>query len=135
AAMAFGGGRRAIWIRDAGDALASGPLADVLEDSPGDTVIVLEAGELPSRSSLRKLIEWSERAVAVACYHDEARDVAGVVREAMAAHGLTVAPDALRYLSERMGGDRLVTRSELDKLALYMGTPGGTDGSRQIELA
>ncbi len=131
AALAFGGGRRAVWIRDAGDALASGPLADVIERSAGDTVIVLEAGELPSRSSLRKLIEGSERAVAVACYHDEARDVAGVVREAMAAHGLTVAPDALRYLSERMGGDRLVTRSELDKLALYM----GTDGSRQIELA
>lgn len=135
AALSFTGGRRAVWIRDATDALASGPLPAVLEESAGDTVIVIEAGELPSRSSLRKLIEGSDRAVAAACYHDETRDVAAVVREAMTKHGLTVAPDALRYLSERMGGDRLITRAELDKLALYMLADGTGTAPRQIELA
>src|SRR5258707_6628519 len=135
AAQALTGGRRAVWIRDAGDALASGPLADLLDDDApdrgGDTVVVIEAGDLPSRSSLRKLVEGAARAVAVGCYHDEARDVAGVIRDAMAKHGLSVAPDALRYLSEHMGGDRLVTRAELDKLALYM---HGAAGERTIAL-
>ena len=135
AALSFTGGRRAVWIRDATDALAAGPLPDVLEESVGDTVIVIEAGELPSRSSLRKLIEASERGVAVGCYHDESRDVAAVVRDTLAKHGLAIAPDALRYLGERMGGDRLITRGELEKLALYMLADGAGNPARQVELA
>jgi DNA polymerase-3 subunit delta len=135
AALSFTGGRRAVWLRDATDALASGPLPDVLEDSPGDTVLVIEAGEQPARSSLRKLIEGSGRAVAVGCYHDESRDVAAVVRDALAKHGLSIAPDALRYLGERMGGDRMITRAELDKLALYMLADGDGHAPRQVELA
>ena len=136
AALSLTGGRRAIWVRDAGDALTAGPLGDVLdgstEDRGGDTVVVLEAGDLPARSSLRKLVEGSERAVAVGCYHDEARDVTGVIRDTLGKHGLTVSPDALRYLAENMGSDRLVTRGELEKLAIYM---AGGGGSRQVELA
>lgn len=139
AALALTGGRRAIWVRDAGDALAGGPLADVLdgatEDRGGDTVVVLEAGDLPSRSSLRKLVEGSERAISVACYHDETRDVAGVIRDTLGKHGLTASPDALRYLADNMGGDRLITRGELDKLALYMRVADGAAPPRQIELA
>jgi DNA polymerase-3 subunit delta len=135
AALSFTGGRRAVWIRDATDGLAGGALPAVLEESAGDTVIVIEAGELPSRSSLRKLIEGSERAVAVGCYHDETRDVAAVVRDALTKQGLAIAPDALRYLTERMGGDRLITRTELDKLALYMLADGTGNPPRQVELA
>jgi DNA polymerase-3 subunit delta len=135
AAMSLTGGRRAVWIRDATDGLAGSALPAVLEESVGDTVIVIEAGELPSRSSLRKLIEGSERAVAVGCYHDETRDVAAVVRDALTKHGLAIAPDALRYLTERMGGDRLITRAELDKLALYMLADGAGNAPRQVELA
>ncbi|MBI3513528.1 MAG: DNA polymerase III subunit delta [Proteobacteria bacterium] len=139
AAQALTGGRRAVWLRDAGDALASGPLADLLDDAVpdrgGDTVVVLEAGDLPARSSLRKLVEGATRAVAVGCYHDEARDVATVIRDAMTKHGLSVAPDALRYLSEHLGGDRLVTRAEIDKLALYMQHGGDdTTGGRTVAL-
>jgi DNA polymerase-3 subunit delta len=136
AALALTGGRRAVWIRDATDALAAGPLGELLDDATedrgGDTVVVIEAGDLPTRSSLRKLVEGSERAVAVGCYHDEARDVAAVIRDAMAQQGLAVSPDALRYLADNMGSDRLVTRAELDKLALYM---LDAEGGRQVELA
>jgi DNA polymerase-3 subunit delta len=135
AALSFTGGRRAVWIRDAGDTLASGTLPDVLDNAVGDTVVVIEAGDLPSRSSLRKLIEGSDRAIAAGCYHDESRDVATVVRDAMTKHGLAIASDALRYLTERMGGDRLITRGELDKLALYMLRDAGGSTPAQIELA
>jgi DNA polymerase-3 subunit delta len=136
AALALTGGRRAVWIRDATDALAAGALAEMLDDVSGDrggdTVVVIEAGDLPSRSSLRKLVEASERSVAVGCYHDQARDVAAVIRDTMAQQGLAVSPDALRYLADNMGSDRLVTRAELDKLALYM---LDAEAGRQVELA
>ena len=39
----------------------------------------------------------------------------------MAAAGLTPDPAALSYLLANLGGDRALTRSELDKLVLYVG--------------
>src|SRR5260221_12063724 len=57
AAQALTGGRRAVWIRDAGDALASGPPADPLDDHApdrgGDPLVARAARDLPARSRLR----------------------------------------------------------------------------------
>ena len=48
-----------------------------------------------------------------------ARDLAEVVRDALRAEGLSIAPDALADAVSRLGSDRGVTRRELEKLALY----------------
>ncbi len=47
-----------------------------------------------------------------------------MIRESLAAHRVTASRDATQYLVEHLGGDRLLTRSELDKLALYAGEGG-----------
>jgi DNA polymerase III subunit delta len=47
-----------------------------------------------------------------------------VIRETLAAHRVTASRDAGQFLVERLGGDRLLTRSELEKLALYAGDGG-----------
>ena len=44
-----------------------------------------------------------------------------MIRESLAAHRVTASRDATQYLVEHLGGDRLLTRSELEKLALYAG--------------
>lgn len=129
AAIAFTGGRRAIWVRDAADGTVAAALAGFLDAPAGDGMIVLEAGELTTRSKLRVLAEEHPLALAVPCYHDSVRDLDRVIRETLAGHGLEVAPDALEFLKERMGGDRMVSRGELDKLALY------ALGQRRVELA
>ncbi len=41
------------------------------------------------------------------------------------AQGMTVEPDALEWIVERLGGDRGQTRGEIDKLLLYKGTDAG----------
>jgi DNA polymerase III subunit delta len=128
AAMSLTGGRRVVRLRDAGDAVTAS-LTPVLREARGDTMIVIEGGELPARSSLRKLCESAANAVAIACYLDTPRDLAAVLRETFAAHRITASSDAVAYLVAHLGGDRLVTRSELEKLTLYAG-----DGGR-VELA
>ena len=47
-----------------------------------------------------------------------------VIRESLAAHRVTASRDAIQYLVDHLGEDRLVTRSELDKLTLYVGDGG-----------
>jgi DNA polymerase-3 subunit delta len=132
AAMSLVGGRRVVRIRDAGDGLTtqlSAVLAPSSGGARGDSLIVVEAGDLPGRSSLRKLGETLPGAAAVACYADSARDIADLIRETLSARRIAIASDAQAYLVTHLGGDRLVTRQELEKLTLYAG-----DGGR-IELA
>ena len=65
-AIAMLGGRRVVRVRDVGEALA-GPVALVAE-SPGDSLVVLEAGGLSRRSKLLGIVEAAARGAALPCY-------------------------------------------------------------------
>ena len=123
AQLSLTGGRRVVRVRGAADGLAR-LFAGFLGDLPGEALVVTEAGELSAGSALRRGFEASPRAAAIGCYPDAPRDRAGVVRDSLAAHHVTASRDAMHYLVEHLGGDRLLTRSELDKLSLYAGEGG-----------
>jgi len=121
------GGRRVIRVREAGDALAAlfaRFLASSGDARGEDGVVIVEAGDLPGRSALRRAFDDSPAAAAIGCYPDSARDLAQVIREAFAAHRIAASRDALDFLVEHLGGDRLLTRAELEKLTLYAGDGG-----------
>jgi DNA polymerase-3 subunit delta len=118
AAISFGGGRRVIRLRDIGDAQAPA-IADFLKDPAGDALIVIEAGSLPSRSKLRQAVEKAGNGMALPCYADSGRDLEGLISAVMDDHKLRIDRDATRYLVANLGSDRMISRSELEKLALY----------------
>ncbi len=118
-ALSLTGGRRVVCLRDAGDA-ASAALDDVLSAASADDVlVVVEAGDLGPRSKLRKLFEGAAGAAALACYADDARTLGAVIRETLGQAGLGATPDAIAYLSDHLGSDRMMSRMELEKLATY----------------
>jgi len=118
AALSMIGGRRVVRVRGAGNALAKG-FEQFLADPKGDALIVVEAGELAKTAALRRVFEEAENAAAIPCYPDNERGLEEVVRNALKAFGLSIEPDALDYAVSHLGSDRGVTRSELEKLALY----------------
>ena len=118
AAISFGGGRRVIRLRDIGDAQAPA-IADFLKDPAGDALIVIEAGSLPTRSKLRQAVEKAGNGMALPCYADSGRDLEGLISAVMEDHKLRIDRDATRYLVANLGSDRMISRSELEKLALY----------------
>jgi len=120
AQMSLIGGRRVVRVRDAGDRLA-GLFRGFLDAAPGDGFIVVEAGDLPGSSAMRRVFDTSPRAAAIGCYPDTARDRAAVIRDTLRAHRITASGEATQYLVEHLGSDRLLTRAELEKLALYAG--------------
>lgn len=122
-AVALGGGDRVVRVREAGDAMTRA-IEGVIDDPPSRGWVIVEAGELGSRSTLRIAAEKAETAVVIACYADDARNLESVILGSLRALGLQPSPDALAYLSAHLGADRLSTRSELEKLAIYMGQPG-----------
>jgi DNA polymerase-3 subunit delta len=123
AQLSLTGGRRVVRVRGAGDALAK-LFAGFLENTPGEALVIAEAGELPSRSALRRSFEAARSGVAIGCYPDSPRELAALIRETLAAQGVAASRDAGQFLVEHLGGDRLLTRSELEKLALYAGEGG-----------
>lgn len=125
AAISMMGGRRVIRVRGGGNELAS-LFESFLEEHVGDALVVIEAGDLPKNSALRKLFEGDKAAVAIPCYADNARDLGDVVREELRTLGFALAPGAVEEAVSRLGSDRGVTRRELEKLALY------AHGNKQI---
>ncbi|MEE8188409.1 MAG: DNA polymerase III subunit delta [Kiloniellales bacterium] len=126
AAMSLTGGRRVVRLRPADDGLAS-RLQDFLAESPGEALVVVEAGDLGARSPLRKAFEGARQGAAVPCYRDDERGLSTLITESLRAEGLRASPDALAYLTGSLGGDRQLTRRELEKLALYKGGGGEID--------
>jgi DNA polymerase III subunit delta len=112
------GGRRAIRIRAGSRSFAAA--VDTLADmNVKDCRIVIEAGELRPESPLRKACERAKTAAAIACYPDTERDLARLMEDEFRLAGLRVAPEARAALMSFLGGDRLASRNELRKLALY----------------
>jgi DNA polymerase-3 subunit delta len=125
-AISMIGGRRLIRVRDAGDNIAN-IVASVIEDTPGDALTVLQAGQLSPRSALRKLAEKSDAAAAIACYADDASSLDGVIRETLAENDVGITSEAAGWLVGQLGADRGVSRSEIEKLALYAGVGAKVD--------
>lgn len=120
AQIAMTGGRRVVRFRTATDEIAAA--VEAFLDSPvGDALIVVEAGDLSPRSKLRMLFESADNAASLACYLDDEQKIADIIRQTLRQAGLEIAPEALDYLASQLGGDRLMTRRELEKLVLYMG--------------
>lgn len=117
-ALSLMGGRRVVWVRGAAAGSARA-LSAYLPEAPGDALIVAEAGTLRKGDKLRRLFEEGGNAVAIACYADGPGELRGLVIDQLGEHGLTIAEDALHRLLAQLGGDRLLSRAEVEKLALY----------------
>ena len=117
--LSFSAGKKVVRVVDANDAL-SDIFKKFLSSSSNHTLVVAEAGNLTPRSSLRKLFENSKVGAAIGCYEDDANTLESVIKETLQHFKLTVTRDVLSFLTSNLGSNRLVTRSELEKLALYV---------------
>jgi DNA polymerase-3 subunit delta len=101
-----------------------GALQAVIDRPPEASWLIVEAGELAATSPLRKAFEASSRAVAVPTYQMEGAGLASLIHAAAEEAGLVIEPAAIELLLENLGGDRLASRRELEKLFLYVGDKG-----------
>ncbi len=116
----FGGGKRLVWLRHAADANAAG-VEEVLKDFPkADSFLLVEAGDLGSRSKLRLAYEnCGEEACAVACYVEDTAQRQRSIAAMLAAENLSASRDVLAMLADMLPPDRIAMRSEMEKLAMY----------------
>lgn len=114
------GGEKLIWIKGAGaDKGLSEALSGLAENPPANAWIIIEAGDLKKGANLRKAAESAGAAMAIPCYADDAKSLNLLIDEELSASGLRITADARMALQDCLGGDRLASRNEIRKLALY----------------
>ena len=118
-AMSMMGGARLIRVEGAEDKIAPA-LKNYLENPSPTNLVVIEAGDLPPRSALRKMIEAAANAAAIPCYAASTGDVQALIRQHVQATQRAIDPDASAWLSARLTGDHAIAMSELEKLTLYV---------------
>ncbi|MFL2770768.1 MAG: DNA polymerase III subunit delta [Rhodospirillaceae bacterium] len=133
AAMALTGGRRVVKVRDATDAITK-TVEKFLDATVGDTLLVFTSGELGPRSTLRRVFEKASNAAALPCYADDNHALDQLIRETFKEAGFALEQDARAFLADHLGGDRALSRRELEKLVVYKGTPSEKGDVRVVTL-
>ena len=132
-AVSFGGGRRVLIIRDAGDDLV-GAVSSALDNAaakhPLSALIIVAAGNLTPRSTLRRLFENNDTCAALPCYPDDEAGLAQLIRSALGTERIGIDPPALHVAAALLGTDRQANRREIEKLVLF----GGPDGHLTEEM-
>lgn len=121
------GGRRAVWVKAGSRNFAPAVEALVAAASP-DCRVVIEAGDLKRTAPLRALCERAKNVVALPCYADTERDLVRLIDDELREAGLAISPEARAALVPLLGGDRLASRHEIAKLALF------ARGQEQVQL-
>lgn len=121
--------RRLLWVRNASGQKALADDIKALTAEPArDAIILIEAGDLKKGTGLRAIVEGAGNAIALPCYADEARDLDTVIDDELRKAGMSITLDARQALRRNLGGDRLASRGEIEKLVLY------AHGKKEIDL-
>ncbi len=99
--------------------------------------LVIEAGDMTPRSAIRKAFEAAGHFAAIACYKDNAADIASLVKSTLSDNHINIEPDALDLWVPLLDGDRALTRGEIDKMVLYKGfgqIPDATVSTEDIKI-
>lgn len=114
------GGDRLVWVKATGNEKG---LLEALQQlssaGSGDSWLVVEAGDLKKTAALRKLADQSSSIVSIICYADDSKSLNQLIDSELARAGQRLTPEARLYLLDQIGGDRIASRGEIQKLMLY----------------
>ncbi|KQQ48962.1 DNA polymerase III subunit delta [Rhizobium sp. Leaf311] len=114
------GGEKLVWVKGAANEKALVDALQVLSDNPPESsFLIIEAGDLKKGTGLRKIAEPSRAIAAIPCYADDARAINALIDQELSTENLRISPAARQRLTESLGGDRIASRNEVRKLALY----------------
>lgn len=132
-AMSLLGGTRLVRLRL--DHERSGAaISKMLKEIDGDpsrveAKLVIEAGDLSTRSAIRKAVEAAKNLAALGCYPMGARDRRQQIKDRLGALNIGISQDALDLWIPLLEGDHALAEGEIEKMALFKGY-GQEEGAR-----
>lgn len=141
AAYSLLGGGRVVRMRIAGEAVAGPAILHFVDGLDGGylkpaSFVIIEAGDIKAKeSAIARRFSKSPLCATLPCYEDGARDIRALAVAMAREEGLVFDEDAIALLSEILGEDRGVTRSEIAKLITYCGPSALRSGPARITVA
>jgi DNA polymerase III subunit delta len=128
------GGQRLVRLEASAEATGK-LLADIYDaEAVPEAYLLVTAGELTPRSSLRALFERHAKLAALPCYKDEGYQIDNLIQQKLREGNIRAEREAMQYLAANLGSDRRVSLSELDKIVLYCGDGGTLSADEAIDL-
>lgn len=118
--MGLFGGDRLVWVKNAANEKGLIEALTVISaDPPAGSTLIVEAGDLKKGTGTRKLADAARSIASIACYADDTRALNALIDSELSPFGLKISPDARALLLDLLGGDRIASRNEIRKLAVY----------------
>lgn len=131
-AMSLLGGTRLVRLRldheRSGAAIAKIIKQIDAEPMRAEAKLVIEAGDLSTRSAIRKAAEAAKHIGALGCYPLGQRDRRQQIKDTLAALNIGISNDAMDLWVPLLEGDHALAEGEVEKMALYKGY-GAEDGA------
>lgn len=114
------GGQKVVHVKGSGsDKLLADVIQAIDTGRIPENILIIEGGDLKKGSALRKACEGAKIAVAIPCYADDVKSLNALIDQELSQANLRITAEARSTLLDALGGDRVASRNELRKLALY----------------
>ena len=118
-AVALFGGDKVIRVRLNGTRQITKSISAVLDEGSGQSIVLIEGGDLKKSNPVRSLIEKSKTAITIPCYADDNRSLNMLLQEELQTNNMRISQDAQSLLLSLIGQNRQTSRNEIQKLCLY----------------
>ena len=95
-------------------------ITNTINNQDSTNLIIFETSELTPRSKLRKFFEKEKNLGILACYFDTERDVQDLIETTFKKEGISISRDISLLIAKRLGNERHIIKSELEKIILYL---------------
>ena len=99
-------------------------ISSYLEKPVEDCLVLPQGNSLSPGSAIRKFFEDHDTAKIIACYSDDTQNIEIMITNMLKKESISIDIDAKKALIERLGLDRLVTKTEIEKAVLFAGEGG-----------
>ncbi len=113
------GGRKLIIVKGATDVITPAVKDYLTTDT--DSFLVMFGEGLNTKSTLVALVEGSDFGIGLGCYADDIGALRQLISQMLSDNGIKFDNDTVQFLTSKLGADRKMTRSEMDKLITYIG--------------
>ncbi|WP_181577710.1 DNA polymerase III subunit delta [Candidatus Liberibacter asiaticus] len=82
-------------------------------------IIIIKSNEIKKNNTLRKIAEKFTSVLAISCYPDNKIHLMDLIEESLLIGQKSISKEAKQILLANLGGDRIASRNELQKLSSY----------------
>ena len=92
---------------------------DIYDKHPENLFLIIFSEILEKKSKLRNFFEKSDKAISVACYLDNEKDLATIAQSELKKNNIILSREAINLLIEKSNSDRDNLRNEIEKIKSY----------------